>query len=76
VLAYENIVVQLRVRRIHPVDLFHLPRRQVFVRIQAPPALEQPLPAQDFVDARDTAVEVVGDVEERSVGVGDLARDG
>ena len=50
-----------------------LARAQPFVRIEAPDAFEQALPAQHLVAAGDAAVEVVGDVEEGAVAVGDAA---
>src|ERR1041385_6001609 len=52
------------------IDLGQLPRAQPFRRVEAPDALHQPLAAQDFVAARDTAMEIVGDVEEGAVAVG------
>ncbi len=47
------------------------PGRQRLVGIQAPDALEQALAAQHLVAAGDAAGEVVGDVEEGAVAVGD-----
>src|SRR4051812_7793333 len=53
------------------VDLQHLARTEPFGRIEAPDALQQPLPAQHFVAAGDAAVKIVGDIEEGAVAVGD-----
>ena len=53
------------------VDLLHLAGAEAFMRIEAPQPLHQPLPPQDFMAAGDAAVEIIGDVEERAVAVGD-----
>src|ERR1700730_10078012 len=53
------------------VDLLDLTGAQAFGRIEAPDSLHQPLPPQHFVAAGDAAVEIVGDVEERAVAIGD-----
>src|SRR3977135_566231 len=53
------------------VDLLHLARAQALGRIETPDALHQPLPPQDLVTAGDTAVKIIGDVEEGAVAVGD-----
>src|SRR6266478_5255332 len=42
-LANEAVIVQIWISRVHTVDLFHLPRRKVFIRVEAPAALEQAL---------------------------------
>ena len=42
------------------------------MRIKAPDPFEQALAAQDLVAAGDDAVEIVGDVEDRRVAIGDL----
>src|SRR5437879_1549574 len=55
----------------YPVDLLHLAGAQPFGRIEAPDALHQALPPQDFVTAGDAAVKIVGDVEEGAVAIGD-----
>ena len=55
------------------VDLLALARAQALVRIEAPDAFEQALAAQHLVAAGDAAAEVVGDVEEGAVAVGDAA---
>src|SRR5262249_51927747 len=41
-------------------------------RVQAPDAFEQALPAQHLVTPRDAAAEIIGDVEECGIAVGDL----
>ena len=53
------------------VDLLHLSRAQAFGGIETPESLHQPLPPQDLMAAGDAAVEIVGDVEERAVAIGD-----
>jgi len=68
-LGHEGVVGQVRPGRGHPVDLRGLARGEVLVRVQAESRGQQPLPAQDLVDARDAAGEVVPGVEERGVGV-------
>ncbi len=70
--AHEGVVVEMRVGGADPVDLFLLARSQGLVRVEAPDAREKPLPAQDLVAAGDDAVEVIRDVEDRRVAVGDL----
>src|SRR5207253_8351884 len=65
-----GVVDQLRVGGADPIDFLHLAGTELFVRIEAPQALQQSLAAQDFVTAADHAVEVVGDVEDRRVAVG------
>ena len=70
----ELVVVQVRVRGEDAVDLCLLSGRQVFGRVEAPAPRHQPLPAEDLVDAGDAASELVRDVEQRRVGVGELVR--
>src|SRR4051794_11211777 len=53
-----------------PVDFCHLPKAKAFSRIEAPDALHQALPPQDFVATGDAAVEIIGDIEKRAVAVG------
>src|SRR5882757_6982473 len=53
------------------VDFSQLPGAQGLRRIEAPDALHQSLPPQNFVTAGDAAVKIVGDVEEGAVAVGD-----
>src|SRR3954454_9507404 len=67
---HEYVVGELRVERADAVDLLALAGAQVFRRIEAPPALEQALPAEHLVAAGDHAVERVRDIEEGGVAVG------
>src|ERR1700720_1742382 len=53
------------------VDLGHLARAEPLGGIETPEPLHQPLPPQDFMTPGDAAVEIVGDVEERAVAIGD-----
>src|SRR3954470_977398 len=53
------------------VDFSQLPRAQGLRQIEAPDALHQALPPQDFVAAGDAAVKIIGDVEEGAVAVRD-----
>src|SRR5262249_24257342 len=56
-------------------DFFHLAGRQAFVRVEAPETFEQSLAPENLVDPGDAAVEIVGDVEQRGVRVGEVVRD-
>jgi hypothetical protein len=40
--------------------------------VEAPDSFQQSLPAQDLMAARDDALEVIGDVEDRRIAIGDL----
>ena len=71
-LLHELVVCQVRVAGEHAVDLLHLSRAQILVRIEAPAAREQPLPAQHFVNAGDASGEPMGGIEQRGIGVGQL----
>src|SRR5258706_13387087 len=53
------------------VDLLHLAGAEALGGIETPDSLHEPLPPQNFVAAGDAAVEIVGDVKERAVAVGD-----
>ena len=55
------------------VDFLHLARAQAFFGIETPDALHQPLPPQDFVAASNAAMEIVGDVKEGAVAIGDAS---
>ena len=68
----ELIVSQMRIRAIHAIDLVRLTSRQVLVRIETPPPLEQSLSSQHFVEPGDAAGEVVRGIEKRRVGVSNL----
>ena len=71
-LAADEIVVgEIGVLVADAVDLLDLARAQALGGIETPDALHQSLPPQDLVAAGDAAVEIVGDVEEGAVAVGD-----
>ena len=70
--AHEAVVAQLRVGGADPVDLLLLAWPEALVRVEAPDAVEQALPAENVVAAGDHAVEIVDRVENRGVAVGDL----
>src|SRR3984893_3991675 len=53
------------------VDLLHLAGAEALGGIEAPGSLEQALTPQDLMTAGDAAVEIIGDVEECAVAVGD-----
>src|SRR5687767_423857 len=72
----ERIVGQVRIPRQHAIDLGGLSRAQLLVRVQAPAAGEEPLTPQDLVDARNAAGKLMGGVEQRGVGVGQLGAEG
>src|SRR5262245_52831245 len=72
VLPDEGVVVQVRVGTVDAVDLLRLAGAEPLVGVQAPGALQQPLPAQDLVDPGDAAGEAVRGVEDGRVGVGQL----
>ena len=71
VLGDERIVGEVGVLATDAVDRLALPRAQSLGGVEAPRALEQPLTTQHFVASGDAAAEVVGDVEERAVAIGD-----
>ena len=73
VLGDERVVGEVGMLAADAVDRFALPEAQPFTWIEAPRAFEQTLPAQHLVAAGDAAVEVVRDVEEGAVAVGDAA---
>src|SRR3954451_25121474 len=52
------------------VDLVLLAGAEALVRIEAPQALHQALPAQHLMAAGDAAVKIIGDVEEGAVAIG------
>src|SRR5437016_5733447 len=56
---------------VHAVDLLALSGRELLVGVKAPRPFEQPLPAQHFMAAGNAAGEIMGDVEEGAVAVGD-----
>ena len=69
----EGVVGEVGVLAADAVDRLALAGAQALARIEAPRAFEQALAAQHLVAAGDAAVEVVGDVEEGAVAVGDAA---
>ena len=72
----ELVVVQLGVRGMHAVDLLRLAGTQPFLGVEAPGPFKQALATKDFMAAGDAAPEVVGNVEEGGIAVGDLAGEG
>jgi hypothetical protein len=52
------IVVQFRIASVYSINLFHLPRRQLFPRIKTPAPREHTLPAQHLVQSGDTSGEI------------------
>src|SRR6266536_2772354 len=72
-LPHEIVVGEIGVLAVNAVDLLALAGAQALLRIEAPDALQQALAAQHFVTAGDAAAELVGDVEERRVAIGDPA---
>src|SRR6266700_3495102 len=67
----EGVVGEIGVLAADAVDLLQLTGAEAFMRIEAPQPLHQALPPQYFMAACDAAVEVIGDVEERAVAIGD-----
>ena len=68
----ELVVHQVRVAGEHSIDLCHLAGTQLLVRIEAPPAGEQALAAQHFVDAGNASGEIVRRIEQRRIQIGEL----
>lgn len=52
------------------VDFGALAGAEGFIGVKAPDAAEAAFTAEDFVDAGDAAMEVIGDVEEGGIGIG------
>src|SRR5207249_11378606 len=71
-LTNERIVRQMRIPGPHAIDVLHLSHAQILVRIEAPAAGEQPLTAQDLVNAGNAAGKLVLRIEQCGVGVGQL----
>src|SRR3569623_221560 len=67
----EAIVGEICVLATDAGDLLHLPGGEALMRIKAPDAVHQSLPPQHLVAAGDAAMEIVGDVEEGAVAIGD-----
>src|ERR1700716_3046936 len=70
--ANEAVIVQRGVCGVDPVDLFHLARRKIFIRVEAPAALEHALAPQDLMKARNASPETIRCIEERGVAVCNL----
>ena len=70
--SHELIVVQVRIRAIHAIDLGHLSDAQRLIGVEAPGPFEQPLAPQYFVEAWDASGEPVRGVEKRRIRVGDV----
>ena len=70
--ANEVVVVEVGIGGVDPRDLFVLPGAERFVGVEAPDSFEQTLAAQGFVKTGYASGELIGSVEERRVGVGDL----
>src|SRR5262245_12928251 len=74
IFAHEIIVVQLRIAVIDAINLFHLPGRKIFTRVEAPAARQQSLSTQNLVQAGDATGEIVLRVEQRGVRISDFGR--
>ena len=72
VLRDERVIVEMRIRRVDPIDLRELAGAKGFVGVEAPSALQKALAAKNLVDARNATGEAVGSVENRGVDIGDL----
>ena len=70
--ADKIVIVEPRIRRLHPADFICLAGAQGLVRIEAPDTVEQALTPQHFVATGDAAFEVVRHIEKGTVAVGDL----
>ena len=68
-LGDEGVVVEVRVGVVDAVDFGELAGAEGFLGIQAPDAFEQPLAAENFVEAGDASGEGICCVEECGVGV-------
>jgi hypothetical protein len=67
----EVVITEIGVLFADTVDLLHLAGTQAFLGIEAPDTLQKSLAPQHFVAAGDAAMEIVGNIEERAVAVGD-----
>src|SRR6266851_2530192 len=67
----KGIVIQLGIGGVEPVDPRALSRAQRLMRIEAFDRGHQPLAPQDLVAARDAAGEIMVDVEDHAVAIGD-----
>src|SRR5947207_9152369 len=72
----ELVVLQVRICSANPIDFLALSRRKILVGIQAPSAFKQFLTAQNFMDSRNAASEIMRWIKDRGIGVGQLLREG
>src|SRR6266566_8712943 len=70
VFSDELVVREMWIVGKRAIDLVHLPRTQILIRIETPAAGEQPLAPEDLVDPWDASRELMRGIEERRVGVG------
>ena len=59
--CHELVVVQVRMGRLDPADLFGLAMAHAFTGIQTPDALEHALAPEHFMTPGDAAAKIVGD---------------
>src|SRR5438046_8893082 len=69
-----GVVMQMRIGAADSIDFGVLARRETLICIEAPCAFEQALSAQDLVNSRNAAGEIVRRIKNRSVAVGYLRR--
>ena len=65
----EVVVIEMGVGLINAVDFLGLAGRELFVRIEAERIAQEPLAAQDLVDARNAARETVRGIEKGGVAI-------
>src|SRR5438045_2028917 len=70
--GHKFVVVEMRIVSVHALDFIALARTESFIWIQAPDTFEQALPAEYFMQSRNTATVRIRGIEERGVGVGDF----
>ena len=68
----ERIVCQVRVGAAHAIDFAGLSGAEGLARVETSRARDETLPAQHFLDTRNTTGEAVRGIEEGTVGVGHL----
>ena len=71
----EPVIQEMGIIARHPIDLFTLPRRKIFIRIETPSAFEQSLAPQDLVQASDAAMELMRGIEQGGIRVSHLLRE-
>src|SRR5688572_13042270 len=74
-LLHELVVRKMRIAGQHAIDLAHLPRTQLLLRIQAPSTGDETLPAENLVDTWNAPGELMPRVEERRIDVRELRAD-